>query len=288
MSSQFGVSTCLCTGEVKRIARGVGRPAAEQLLGGYLSLLDDFARFVLENGFADIEIEFGFSIIGAELLLPLASELRALIRPFRTVSCHLPLGEVNIAALHSGMRSEAIAETKRHIDLCGELKISRLVMHPGCFGATPDRYSLLEEHTRQIAERSVFEIAGYAKKKNMELSIENLHRSEALFRKPEEFEPFVCKGIGMTLDTVHAFVSGVNPLDFITRFGRKITEVHLTDGVESDSYAHYPLGRGMVDCIAVLRKLQEIGYDGRIILEVNSKDDLIQSKKFLQGKGYLK
>ena len=288
MNSQFGVSTSLCTGEVKRLARGVGRPAAEQLLRGYLSLLDDFASFVLENGFDAIEIEFGFSIISAELLLPLVSELRALIRPFRTVSCHLPLGEVNIAALHSGMRSEAIAETKRHIDLCGQLAISRLVMHPGCFGATPDRYSLLEEHTRQIAERSVFEIADYAKKKNMELSIENLHRSEALFRKPEEFEPFVRKGIGMTLDTVHAFVSGVNPLDFITRFGRKITEVHLTDGVESDSYAHYPLGRGMVNCIAVLRKLQEIGYDGRIILEVNSKDDLIQSKKFLRGKGYLK
>jgi len=64
--------------------------------------------------------------------------------------------------------------------------------------------------------------------------------------------------------------------------------VHLTDGVESDSYAHYPLGTGMVDCIAVLRKLQEINYDGRIILEVSSRDALIQSKKFLQGKGYLK
>ena len=288
MNSQFGVSTSLCTGEVKKLARGVGRPAAEQLLGGYLSLLDDFARFVLENGFDAIEIEFGFSIIGAEFLLPMASELRAIIRPFHIVSCHLPLGEVNIAALHSGMRREAIAETKRHIDLCGQLAISRLVMHPGCFGATPDRYSLLEKHTRQIAEQSVFEIAGYAKKKNMELSIENLHRSEALFRKPEEFEPFVRKGIGMTLDAVHAFVSGVNPLDFVTRFGRKITEVHLTDGVESDSYAHYPLGTGMVDCTGILRKLREIGYDGRIILEVNSKDDLIQSKRFLQGKGYLK
>ena len=288
MNSQFGVSTSLCTGEVKRIARGAGRPAAEQLLRGYLSLLDDFARFVIENGFDAIEIEFGFSIISAELLMPLVCELRALIRPFRTVSCHLPLGEVNIAALHSGMRSEAIAETKRHIDLCGQLAISRLVMHPGCFGATPDRYSLLEKHTRQIAEQSVFEIAGYAKKKNMELSIENLHRSEALFRKPEEFEPFVRRRIGITLDTVHAFVSGVNPLDFITRFGRKITEVHLTDGIESDSYAHYPLGTGMVDCLAVLRKLEEIGYDGRIILEVSSRDALIQSKKFLQEKGYLK
>jgi sugar phosphate isomerase/epimerase len=288
MNRQFGVSTSLCTGQVQRLARGVGKPAQEQLLRGYLSLLDDFARFVLENGFDTIEIEFGFSIISAELLLPLLGELRAIIRPFCAVSCHLPLGEVNIAALHSTMRREAIAETKRHIDLCGELGISKLVMHPGCFGATPDRYALLEQQTRQIAERSVFEIASCCKKNHMELSVENLHRNEVLFREPEEFESFVRKGIGMTLDTVHAFVSGVNPVDFITRYGKKITEVHLTDGIASDSYAHYPVGTGMVDCIAVLQKLEEIGYDGRIILEVNSQEALIQSKMFLKEKGYLK
>ena len=288
MNRQFGVSTSLCTGQVERLARGVGKPVQEQLLRGYLSLLDDFARFVLENGFDTIEIEFGFSIISAELLLPLLGELRAIIRPFCAVSCHLPLGEVNIAALHSTMRGEAIAETKRHIDLCGELGISKLVMHPGCFGATPDRYALLEKQTRQIAEESVFEIAGYCEKKHTELSLENLHRSEALFREPQEFEPFVRKGIGLTLDTVHAFVSGVNPVDFITRYGKKITEVHLTDGIASDSYAHYPVGTGMVDCIAVLQKLEEIGYDGRIILEVNSQEALIQSKMFLKEKGYLK
>ena len=288
MNRKFGVSTSLCTGQVAMLARGVGRPAQVQLLRGYLSLLDDFARFVHENGFDTVEIEFGFSIISAELLLPLLGELRAIIRPFRAVSCHLPLGEVNIAALHSTMRREAIAETKRHIDLCGELGISKLVMHPGCFGATPDRYALLEKQTRQIAEESVFEIAGYCEKKHMKLSLENLHRSEALFREPQEFEPFVRKGIGLTLDTVHAFVSGVNPVDFITRYGKKITEVHLTDGIASDSYAHYPVGTGMVDCIAVLQKLEEIGYDGRIILEVNSQEALIQSKMFLKEKGYLK
>jgi sugar phosphate isomerase/epimerase len=288
MNRQFGVSTCLCTGQVRELARGVGRPAQERLIKGYLSLLDDFAKFVLENGFDTIEIEFGFSIIGAELLVPLLDELKAIIRPFRAVSCHLPLGEVNIAALHSTMRREAIAETKRHIDLCGELGIGALVIHPGCFSATPDRYALLEKQTRQIAEQSVFEIADYTKKKNMELSVENLHCGEALFRKPGEFEPFFRKGIGLTLDTVHAFVSGVNPLDFITKYGKKITEVHLTDGIASDSYAHYPVGAGMVDCTAVLRKLDEIGYDGRVILEVNSKDALLQSKKFLQQKGYLK
>ncbi len=288
MNRQFGVSTCLCAGEVEKLSGKTGRPTHEPMLESYLDLLDDFARFVLENGFDAIEIEFGFSIIGAEFLFPLLHGLKAITRRFRAVSCHLPLGDVNIAALHSTMRREAIAETKRHIDLCEGLGISVLVIHPGCFGATPDRYTLLKKQARQIAEQSVLEIADYAKKKNMELSVENLHCGEALFREPQEFEPFVRNGLGITLDTVHAFVSGVNPLDFITKYGKKITEIHLTDGIVSDSYAHYPVGTGMVDCVSILKKLDEIGYDGNIVLEVTSKDALLQSRKFLREKGYLK
>ena len=80
----------------------------------------------------------------------------------------------------------------------------------------------------------------------------------------------------------------MNPVDFIVKYGRKITEVHLTDGIDSDPYTHYPVGAGMVDCIAVLKKLEEIDYEGRIILEVNSKEALLQSKKFLKQKGHLK
>ncbi len=288
MNNRFGVSTSLCAEEIEKLAHQAAKPATKQLPKGYLTLLDDFAAFVLNNGFDRIEIEFGFSVISAELLFPFIDELRTIICPFREVSCHLPLGEVNIAALHPAMRREAIAETKRHIDLCKELGIKELVMHPGCFGATPDRYSLLEKQTRRIAEQSVFEIADYCKKKKMELSIENLHSGEALFRAPEEFEPFVSKGLCIVLDTVHAFVSGINPLDFIARFGKKIREVHLTDGVASDCYAHCAVGTGMVDCLAVLRKLEEIGYDGRLILEVNSKKALLQSKRFLKDKGYLR
>src|SRR4030042_3526652 len=140
MHYRFGVSTSLCAAEIKKLARGTNNPAREQLLEGYLGLLDDFAGFVLKNGFDSIEIEFGFSIISAGLLLPLTGELRRIIHPFREVSCHLPLGEVNIAALHSTMRREAIAETGRHIDLCAGLGIKELVRHPGGFGATPARY----------------------------------------------------------------------------------------------------------------------------------------------------
>jgi hypothetical protein len=52
MNNRFGVSTSICAEEIKRLAQGAGSPAREQLLRDYLNLLDDFAGFVLKNGFA--------------------------------------------------------------------------------------------------------------------------------------------------------------------------------------------------------------------------------------------
>jgi sugar phosphate isomerase/epimerase len=287
MAMEFGVSTSICLGEVRKLIAGDASLSEKDAVSVYLGLLDDFTRFALEDSFDMIEIEPGFSIISASRLFQVAGELKRMISPFRTVSCHLPLADVNISALHPDIRRQSIEETKSCIDLCQELGIAKLVMHPGCFAGAHDRYTLLANQVRTIAQGSVDEIATYCDERNMELSLENLNSSEPLFKTPEEFEPFISKGIGITLDTAHAVVSGQNPLDFITKFGRQITEVHLSSAIESESSSHYPLGTGTVDYAAVLQKLGEMDYDGRIILEVESKEALIESKRLLKVKGYL-
>ena len=40
---------------------------------------------------------------------------------------------------------------------------------------------------------------------------------------------------------------------------------------------HLPLGRGQIDYVAFLRQLEEIGYEGAVILENNSQADLEES-----------
>ena len=159
-------------------------------------------------------------------------------------------------------------------------------MHPGCFTAMPDMYLLMKKQVKEIAEKSILEIFDYCRVRGMELSIENLPRNEPFFQTPEEFEPFVEKGIGLVLDTVHAYVSNVEPTEFIRRFGARITEVHLTDGVKSDPISHYPLGAGEVDCLGILDELMRADFEGSIILEVGGKENVIRSKEFLEGKAH--
>jgi len=276
----LGVSMALCRGE-----SGEYRHEGD-LAGQYLYALNDFTEFAGENGFGTVELT-AIPFIHAGVLSGITSDIKRTIAGFDAVTYHLPLGEINIAALHSRIRQEAIEETKRHIDICREVGIGAAIMHPGCFAAMPDIYMLVEAQTRAIAEGSVFEIADYCEGRGIRLSIENLHRREPLFQKPEEFESFVAKGLGVVLDTVHAFESNVNPIDFIEMFGNRITEVHWTDGIKRDPISHYPLGEGEVDCPAVLDALQRIDFEGLVVLEVESKKDLIKSLDFLREKGYL-
>jgi sugar phosphate isomerase/epimerase len=286
MTGRLGLSTSTCAGEIKKATPGIDWLSEDDLARSYLVLVDDFAKFAADNGFAVIEMELGFSLISAGRLAPFVGQIKEAIRPFDTVCCHLPLGEINISALNPEMRRHAVEETKRHIDLCEELGIRNLVMHPGSFAAMPDRYSLLADQTRRTARESVLGIRAYCDRKGMELSLENLHRNEPLFHAPDEFEPLVQEGTGMVLDTLHAFSAGVDPLDFIARFGRQLTEVHLTDGIGGDPFSDCAVGRGDVDCLAVLHRLAEIEFGGRIVLEVLSKEAVIDSKEFLRRHGY--
>ncbi len=270
----------LCIGEAGKYSR-------EKDLGkAWLKMIEDFVKFSAERNFEIIELASS-SLISGDLLLEISKKIKEKISQFREATYHLPLGEINISALHSGIRKEAISETKKHVNLCQKIGIKRAIMHPGSFSAMPDIYSILRERTMKIATESIFKIFDYCKERNIELSIENLPRTEPLFQKPEEFEPFIKRGMGMVLDTVHAFESNVNPFDFIMKFGDKITEVHLTDGVYQDPITHYPIGLGEVDCLAVLRELQKRNWQGLITIEVNSKGDLIKSQEYLREKGYL-
>ena len=272
---EFGVSMGLYGGEVVKELKG------GDLGEACLRILDDFIEFALENGFRMIEAGSA-SLIAADLLFSMAEEIKKKISQFQVVTYHLPSGEINIAALHEGIRREAVEETKKHVLLCQEIGIDKVVMHPGCFAAMPNIYLLMERETREAAKQSILEIFEYCQAKNIELSIENLPRNEPFFQRPEEFEPFIEKGIGMVLDTVHAITSDVEPFEFITKFGNRIREVHLTDGFREDPISHFPLGTGEVSCLAVLKRLEEINYAGRIILEVDSKKALLQSLAYLK------
>jgi len=115
--------------------------------------------------------------------------------------------------------------------------------------------------------------------------------------------------MGILLDTGHLVAAGGNAMDVLSKYGDRIPHVHLKDFHRGPSWdvknktfeENYfvPLGQGNcgLDVGAVLRKLEEIDYDGWVSLELDYMGPLRannahvgtlikQNREFVRSQGY--
>lgn len=76
----------------------------------------------------------------------------------------------------------------------------------------------------------------------------------------------------VTLDLSHTAVSGSDPLSMAADLGDRLRHIHLADGVGiANRDEHLVPGRGAQPCGPMLEQLAEGGYQGHIVLEVNTR-----------------
>jgi inosose dehydratase len=93
--------------------------------------------------------------------------------------------------------------------------------------------------------------------------------------------------IGFCPDTAHLVAGGGDPAQLIRQYADRVHHVHLKD-VRVDPFEFLPLGRGQVDFTDVLAALRECGYDGWLMVELDSyagdpREAAAMSKTFLDG-----
>jgi len=82
-----------------------------------------------------------------------------------------------------------------------------------------------------------------------------------------------------TLDLSHTAVSGTDALEVLDVLGDRLAHVHLADGVGSNKDEHLVPGRGGQPCAEVLERLARVGYDGTVVLEVNTRRALSRDER---------
>jgi len=82
-----------------------------------------------------------------------------------------------------------------------------------------------------------------------------------------------------TLDLSHTAVSGTDALEVLDVLGDRLAHVHLADGVGSNKDEHLVPGRGGQPFAEVLERLARVGYDGTVVLEVNTRRALSRDER---------
>ncbi|HNV09972.1 MAG TPA: sugar phosphate isomerase/epimerase [Propionibacteriaceae bacterium] len=75
----------------------------------------------------------------------------------------------------------------------------------------------------------------------------------------------------LTLDLSHASTSKVKAMDYVDAWGPRLRHVHLTDGNGAKMDAHLLPGEGDQDAWHLVEELARRGFDGQIVLEVNTR-----------------
>lgn len=89
-----------------------------------------------------------------------------------------------------------------------------------------------------------------------------------------------------TLDIKQSYKAGINPKEYISVMGSRLTNLHVNDK-DAEHLCMLP-GRGHVDYVELKQNLEKIGYDGMAIIEVYRNNfeayaELFEAKQFLEG-----
>jgi sugar phosphate isomerase/epimerase len=108
------------------------------------------------------------------------------------------------------------------------------------------------------------------------IAVENIPYAPFSILEPllEEFDLSVC------LDVGHADRWGQDPMAFFERYRDRISVIHFHDvkrpgepGIVGGAPDHQALGTGHLDYLGLLRTFRERGFDGTLVIEVQTPED---------------
>lgn len=201
-----------------------------------------------------------------------------------SVTMHASAGDINITSSNEGIRQESIRQIKKTIELCQEIGVNILTVHPG-------RLSSAREHIDVQWEKqidSLSEITSYAKAHKVYIGIENMEkRSKEVVQSIEDLKRIITlvnnDFLGATLDLSHLYTTGIKSIDGTIDF--PIFNVHVSQCVANKP--HYQLNHEnrQVDIKTHLDYLKTI-YNGQLVIEVKGelkKKDLMMNLKELKN-----
>jgi sugar phosphate isomerase/epimerase len=198
---------------------------------------------------------------------------------------HLPFLWIEPASLNEPIRQASLASLRQAAEITCAVDVQTYVLH--LWGSTTGLIvsQLQDPAQRQAVVGALMWQAGRSLADLCEsiepadLCVENLE--DSLF---DLALPFIeQQGTSICLDVGHLVLQGHSELEFLEQHIDRIREIHLHDalvpptGEQRRASDHLALGQGQIDLAAFLQRLEELEYDGPIILEVNSQADLEQS-----------
>ena len=107
-------------------------------------------------------------------------------------------------------------------------------------------------------------------------AVENMYPWRASSRRGMEmylpgWDPSQEDYANTTIDLSHAAIARSDVVEMAERMGERLRHIHLTDGTGSAKDEHLVPGRGVMQAERFLRHLVGTGFEGHVVLEINTR-----------------
>ena len=149
-------------------------------------------------------------------------------------------------------------------EMAHELGADVVVVHP------PFRWQ------REYAAGFVEGIARLEEQTGLAFAVENMYPWRATSRRAMDvyqphWDPSREDYANTTIDLSHAATAQSDPIEMARRLGSRLRHIHMTDGSGSAKDEHLVPGRGTQPCGEFLEHLAEVGFEGHIVAEINTR-----------------
>jgi sugar phosphate isomerase/epimerase len=128
---------------------------------------------------------------------------------------------------------------------------------------------------RDYARGFVEGIAELEARTGVAFAVENMYPWRASRRRMEVYvpgwDPSEQRYANTTIDLSHSSTSHSDPVEMAKRLGSRLRHIHLTDGTGSAKDEHLVPGRGTQPVAELLEHLADIGFEGHVVVEINTR-----------------
>ncbi|HVX54837.1 sugar phosphate isomerase/epimerase [Nocardioides sp.] len=160
--------------------------------------------------------------------------------------------------------TEPWGKLERSAEMAHAVGAATVVVHP------PFRWQ------RDYAATFVEGIAKLEATTGLAFAVENMYPWRASSRRGMQmylphWDPSTEDYANTTIDLSHAAIAKDDVVAMAQRLGSRLRHIHLTDGTDSAKDEHLVPGRGTTGADRFLRHLAASGFDGEIVLEINTR-----------------
>ncbi len=185
--------------------------------------------------------------------------------------------------LHKKDRLKASYErARRQAEVLAELNAGNFVLATPAEDGDYDSRDPMDAEAKAVFSESLPMITEIAKEFGLEMVLHP--HAGTMFETPNDLDFLLNEtDINLCLDTGHIVVGGGKPLDIAKRAGSRVKHVHLKDcdavaaariqnrtstySTEVKNGMYKPLGKGDAQISEVIRFLESINYEGKLVLE---------------------